>query len=93
MPESIMYFIYGYFAAISLAAVIATFIDKRAAKRNSQRISERTLILLSILGGSAAMFIMMNLIRHKTKHIKFMVGIPIILAFQIAIAVFITFSL
>ena len=40
------------------------------------------LLLLSALGGSLAMYITMLLIRHKTKHIKFMLGIPIIMVFQ-----------
>jgi len=89
MPENIMPFTYGYLTAISLVAVIATLVDKRAAKRNSQRIAERTLIILSALGGSVAMYVIMKIIRHKTKHTKFMVGLPVIIVLQIAAAVFI----
>ena len=84
-----MPFIYGYLTAVSIVAVIATLVDKRAAKRNLQRIAERTLIILSILGGSVAMYITMRLICHKTKHAKFMVGLPAIIVLQIAAAVFI----
>ena len=46
------------------------------------RVPEAALLLLSALGGSLAMYITMLLIRHKTKHIKFMLGIPIIMVFQ-----------
>ena len=86
MPDNVMLFLYGYLAAISLVAIFATIIDKNAAKRGSKRISERSLLLVSVLGGSVVMFITMRLIRHKTKHAKFMIGIPIIIVLQIAAA-------
>lgn len=59
------------------------FIDKQKAKRHKWRISENTLILISILGGSIGSIIGMQLFRHKTKHIKFKLGLPIILIMQI----------
>ena len=93
MPENIMLFIYGYLAAISLVAIIATVIDKRAAKKGSWRIKEATLLLVSVFGGSVAMFAVMRLIRHKTKHAKFMVGIPVIIILQIATVLFIWWRL
>jgi uncharacterized membrane protein YsdA (DUF1294 family) len=76
-----------YLAAISLISVIVCIYDKIAAKHNPKhRTREATLLLLSALGGSVAMFITMQLIRHKTKHVKFMVGIPLIIIAQIAAA-------
>ncbi len=78
----------GYLALISLVAVVVTVYDKWAAKhRPRHRTPEKTLLILSALGGSVAMLLMMLGIRHKTKHPKFMVGIPLILAAQIALAV------
>ena len=68
---------------ISLISVIVTAADKVKAKRVSRRVPEATLMLLSVLGGSLAMLITMIIIRHKTKHPKFMVGIPVIIALQI----------
>ncbi len=59
------------------------FIDKQKAKRHKWRISENTLILISILGGSIGSIIGMQLFRHKTKHVKFKLGLPIILIMQI----------
>lgn len=59
------------------------FIDKQKAKRHKWRISENTLILISILGGSIGSIIGMQLFRHKTKHMKFKLGLPIILIIQI----------
>ena len=77
-----------YLAAISLISVIVCIYDKIAAKHMQRhRTRERTLLLLSILGGSVAMFATMQIIRHKTRHAKFMVGIPVIIAVQ-AVAVY-----
>ena len=72
-----------YLAAISLISVIVTAHDKRAAKKGSRRTPERDLLLLSVLGGSVAMYITMQMIRHKTKHAKFMIGIPVIMVLQL----------
>ena len=55
------------------------------------RTPEKTLLILSALGGSVAMLITMLLIRHKTKHVKFMLGIPIIIILQVALAIGIAF--
>lgn len=80
-----------YFAAISLISVIVTVYDKKAAKRGKRRIRESTLMLLSLLGGSLAMYITMKKIRHKTKHKKFMLGIPVIIVLQIALIFYLYF--
>ena len=72
-----------YLAAISLISVIVTVHDKRAAKKRKRRVPERDLLLLSIFGGSVAMYMTMQLIRHKTKHAKFMIGIPVIMLLQL----------
>ncbi len=75
-----------WLAGISLIAVVVTIVDKGKAKRGAWRVPESTLLILSALGGSVAMYITMLAIRHKTRHSKFMVGIPLILLFQ-AVAV------
>jgi uncharacterized membrane protein YsdA (DUF1294 family) len=77
-----------YLTSISLLAIILTLHDKNAARRNAWRIKERTLLVVSALGGSAAMLLTMLAIRHKTRHAKFVVGIPLIILVQIAIVVF-----
>ena len=62
--------------------------DKIAAtKRPKHRTPEATLLFISVLGGSVAMYITMQVIRHKTKHAKFMIGIPVIMLLQIAAVV------
>ena len=78
----------AYLWAISIISVVVCIYDKIAAKHNPKhRTREATLLLLSALGGSVAMFITMQLIRHKTKHVKFMLGIPLIIIVQAALAV------
>ena len=78
----------GYLALISLVSIVVCIYDKIAAKHNPKhRNRERTLLALSALGGSVAMLLTMLLIRHKTKHVKFMVGIPVIIVLQIVAVV------
>lgn len=79
-----MQYLYIYLGIISLIAIILTLRDKRAAKKRNWRVKERTLLLVSALGGSVAMLLTMLAVRHKTKHAKFMAGIPVIIALQIA---------
>ena len=71
-----------YFIAISLISVIVCVADKARAKKGKWRIKESRLFLLSALGGGAAMYITMRLIRHKTLHKQFMIGIPLIIIAQ-----------
>lgn len=73
-----------YLAVISAVSVIVTAADKVNAIRHRRRVRERTLLILAALGGSVAMLITMLLIRHKTRHLKFMLGIPLIIAAQAA---------
>lgn len=85
-----MKYIVTYFITINILTLLLMFIDKRKAVKNKWRISETTLILSAILGGSVGSILGMYLFRHKTKHFKFKFGLPIILAIQIGITIFIT---
>ena len=81
--------LFGYIAVISLISIIVCIYDKKISKRNNVklRIPEKSLFLWSAAGGSLAMYITMRLIRHKTKHVSFMVGIPVIFILQVALIV------
>ena len=79
-----------YLLAVSVIAMIVTMVDKARAIKKKSRIRERTLFIWSILGGSVAMYLTMLGIRHKTKHKRFMIGIPLIIILQAA-AVFAVF--
>lgn len=78
-----------YLLIINILGFTFMYIDKGKAKKHKWRISENTLIILSLLGGSIGSFIGMNKFRHKTKHIKFKYGIPLIIIFQIIFIYFI----
>lgn len=89
MDELFIKIILIWLAVISNVAVIITVTDKRKARRGAYRVSEAALMVVSALGGSVAMLLTMKIIRHKTKHIKFMLGIPIIILFQTIVAVYV----
>lgn len=73
-----------YLAFINFLALITCLFDKKSAERGGWRVRERDLMLLSLLGGSVIMYMTMRIIHHKTRHNKFMVGIPIIIVLQAA---------
>ena len=77
--------IVAYFVFISLLTAVITITDKIHAKNNGRRIPEDFLLTLGLLGGSAAEYLTMKLIRHKTRHNKFMVGLPVLIFIQIII--------
>ncbi len=70
---------------INLIAFALFGVDKRRAKRKAWRIRERTLLLAAALGGSLGALLGMLIFRHKTKHGKFMVGVPVLLAIHLAL--------
>ncbi|MGI6167717.1 MAG: DUF1294 domain-containing protein [Eubacteriales bacterium] len=83
--ETIRYLPYIYLFVVSLIAVIFTCYDKIASKKlPGRRVPEAMLLFISLLGGSAAMYVTMRAIRHKTQHAKFMIGIPVIMLLQLA---------
>jgi uncharacterized membrane protein YsdA (DUF1294 family) len=72
---------------VSICSIVVCIYDKKISKRNNVklRIPEKSLFIWSAVGGSVAMYITMRLIRHKTKHVSFMVGIPVIFVLQVAL--------
>ena len=77
-----------YLLAINAVAFLLMLVDKIKAKRNLWRIPEATLMGSAAIGGSIGALLGMYTFRHKTRHPKFTVGIPVILALQVALAVF-----
>ena len=74
-----------YLLAINAVAFIMYGIDKYKAKKAKWRISEATLLLLAVVGGSIGAWMGMKVWHHKTMHKKFKYGIPAILLIQIAL--------
>ena len=78
-----------YLLIINAVGLILMLVDKIKAKKNLWRIPEATLFFVAAIGGSIGSLLGMYTFRHKTKHIKFIVGMPLILAVQIIIAILI----
>ena len=76
-----------YLLLINAAAFVLMLVDKVKAKKNRWRIPERTLMLSAALGGSVGALLGMYTFRHKTKHIKFTLGVPAILIAQLALTI------
>ncbi len=76
----------AWLAAVNLAAFAAMGLDKRRARNGAWRVRERTLFLLALAGGSVGAIAGMWLFRHKTRHWYFVLGLPAILALQLAAA-------
>lgn len=85
--DTVVIILLCYLALISLISIVVTIADKAKAVHHKWRIKESTLLILSALGGSVAMYITMHIIRHKTKKLKFMLGIPLIIIAQLALAI------
>lgn len=76
-----------YLLIINAAAFLLMLIDKQKAKKRKWRIPEALLIGSAIIGGSLGAWCAMQLFRHKTRHKKFILGIPFILGIQVLLVV------
>lgn len=74
-----------YLIIANIVGLAVMGIDKRRAIRHKWRIPEKTLFLVSILGGSIGTWAGMYLFRHKTKHWYFVIGMPLILIVQLVL--------
>lgn len=78
-----------YLLTVNAIGFLLMTVDKYKARKNLWRIPESTLMTVAIIGGSIGSLIGMYTVRHKTKHLKFTVGIPVILVLQIAAVIWI----
>ena len=85
MTQTIIYIL----IVINIITFLVYGIDKWKAKQGRWRISEGTLLILAIIGGSIGALLGMKVWHHKTKHKKFKYGLPLILLAQIALIYFI----
>lgn len=81
MMESLLY----YFVCVNVLTFFVYGIDKWQARQGKWRISEATLLLFAVIGGSIGAWLGMRVWRHKTMHKKFKYGLPLILLVQIAL--------
>lgn len=75
----------SWVVAATIVAFLVTLWDKNRARRREWRVPESSLWLIAVLGGSASMFLTMVAIRHKTRHARFMIGLPLLTLAQIAL--------
>ena len=80
--------ILGYLVLANIAGLAVMGIDKAKAIKGAWRISEKTLFLFSLIGGSIGTWAGMYLFHHKTKHWYFVIGMPAILIIQLVIAAY-----
>ncbi|MDY3618349.1 DUF1294 domain-containing protein [Agathobaculum sp.] len=74
-----------YLLAVNLIGMAVCVYDKLAAPRSWTRVPERTLFFWALVGGGPGVYLTMLLIRHKTLHKRFMLGIPALMLLQAAI--------
>ena len=79
-----------YLLIINALTFLLMLTDKRRARKNAWRIPESTLLGVAALGGSLGAVLGMRLFRHKTLHLKFSVGLPLMLAVHIILLIFIS---
>lgn len=82
-----MKYFFIYLILINALGLLIMLADKRKAIKKKWRIPEATLMTVAAIGGSIGILAGMQLFRHKTKHPKFTIGVPLILALQLLAAV------
>ena len=83
-----MKYLFIYLLIINAIGWLIMLIDKEKAKKKQWRISEATLMTVAAIGGSLGSLIGMYQFRHKTKHTKFVVGIPLLLFLHVGLLMF-----
>ena len=73
----------SYIAVMSIIAFLMYGADKMLAMKQKWRISEALLLLIALVGGSMGALLGMIVFRHKTHHLKFQIGVPVILLLQV----------
>lgn len=81
-----------YFIIVNIVGFIMSAVDKSAAKRHKWRVPEKNLFAVSLLGGAVGTLMSMLIFRHKTKHKRFMIGIPLIIFVQLSVYIYIIFT-
>ena len=80
-----------YLCIVNAAGFLLMLLDKLKAKKNLWRIPEATLFTVAAIGGSLGCILGMYTVRHKTRHLKFTIGMPLILSVQV-IAIILIYS-
>lgn len=82
-----MKYILQYLFLVNAAGFLFMLADKRRARKKQWRIPEATLMCIAAMGGSIGTLLGMYAFRHKTRHPKFYIGIPVLLVIQLCLAI------
>ena len=77
--------IWIYLFVVNIVGFFAMGIDKAKAKKKAWRIPEKTLLTIAILGGAIGVWFGMGTFRHKTKHLRFKYGVPLIFIIEVIV--------
>jgi len=80
-----MRFLWIYMIAINAGAFLVMKHDKSQARRSRQRVPEKTLFTLAAFGGALGIWAGMQMYRHKTRHLSFIIGVPVLFIWNVAV--------
>lgn len=83
-----LHVVLAYFITVNVLGLVLFGIDKWKAKHDKWRISEATLLSVTVIGGSIGAWVGMKVWHHKTMHKKFKYGIPLVMVLQFSILLF-----
>lgn len=87
MDKIIIGIVLVYLLIVNVVAFVMYYLDKQKAIKGAWRTPESVLIGVAAIGGSIGALLGMKVFRHKTKHLKFTIGVPLILVIQVVVAV------
>lgn len=82
-----MKYVLLYLFLVNAAGLLFMLADKHRARKKQWRIPEATLMGIAAMGGSIGSLLGMYVFRHKTRHPKFYIGIPVLLVLQLCLAI------
>lgn len=91
--EIVQVIIIIYMIVMNLIGFFVMGADKLKSRKHRRRVPERVIFTISIISGSVGVFVGMYIFRHKTRHMKFVVGIPVIIAAQIIVGILLSYKL
>ncbi|PYZ93712.1 hypothetical protein CR194_11195 [Salipaludibacillus keqinensis] len=86
--ESLMLLFIGYLVVINLTGVAFMAADKKKSQKGEWRISENTLMFTALIGAASGMLIASNVLRHKTRKLKFRLGLPLLIAIHVSAMIY-----
>lgn len=88
-----MKFLIYWLLAVNCVTFFVFWHDKRSAKKDRRRVRESALLWLCAVGGALGGLLSMRLFRHKTRKKPFSIGVPVMLAVQVCLLLYLAWSL